>query len=296
MSHIFCLGGGGSNGAYQAGIMEGLYRIGIQADMLVGISVGALNALLFSALRPLKTDAAVTVWRTLVHKDTVIKKPLKLSNALWSLVRKKDHVLDAQPLWDLMQRLFPTEYIHLSVPIEVGYIDMSDGTYHTRYFPAGNNDKEEVLKAVYWSAAFPLMFEPKNNMWDGGLRNNVPLKDCVKHNPDKITIITCSPLSEKLIMTPEKDRNLPKAVKDVLSILMNEIARNDVNQFLLINEFIRRIPERFIEFKGKIYKYFDAKVYAPAADLGDALDFSNKKANALFTKGLAVVKNDNDVS
>ena len=47
---VFALGGGGARGALQAGALRALLEAGIQPDLLVGTSVGAVNAI-FLALR-----------------------------------------------------------------------------------------------------------------------------------------------------------------------------------------------------------------------------------------------------
>ena len=40
----FVLGGGGSRGALQVGALQVLLETGVQPDMVIGTSVGALNA------------------------------------------------------------------------------------------------------------------------------------------------------------------------------------------------------------------------------------------------------------
>ena len=46
------LGGGGSRGAYEAGVWQALTELGIEIDIVTGTSVGAINAALFVAAQP----------------------------------------------------------------------------------------------------------------------------------------------------------------------------------------------------------------------------------------------------
>src|ERR1700758_2284088 len=67
----FVLSGGASLGALQVGMLEALYEAGITPDLLVGASVGALNAG-FVASRPQSPQTARDlgrVWRDLQRED-----------------------------------------------------------------------------------------------------------------------------------------------------------------------------------------------------------------------------------
>src|SRR4051794_41798995 len=67
----FVLSGGASLGALQAGMLRALYERGISADLLVGTSVGALNAA-FVASRPQTPATArelARVWRGVERED-----------------------------------------------------------------------------------------------------------------------------------------------------------------------------------------------------------------------------------
>jgi NTE family protein len=62
----FVLPGGGSAGAAQVGILRSLLEAGIRPDVLVGCSVGALNAAFFAVEPTLdQVDRMETLWRGL---------------------------------------------------------------------------------------------------------------------------------------------------------------------------------------------------------------------------------------
>jgi NTE family protein len=53
MTTAFVLSGGGNLGAMQAGSVVALYEAGIEPDLLVGTSVGAMNAAFLATRRGL---------------------------------------------------------------------------------------------------------------------------------------------------------------------------------------------------------------------------------------------------
>src|SRR3954470_5465529 len=70
--------GGASLGATQAGMLQALYERGIQADLFVGTSAGALNAA-FAAFRAPPEETALElqdVWRRLRRSEVFPPNPL----------------------------------------------------------------------------------------------------------------------------------------------------------------------------------------------------------------------------
>jgi len=67
------LQGGGALGAYQAGVIEGLQRGGVEPDWVAGISIGALNAAVFAGNAPADRAAALQAFW-----DDLCRPPLAL--------------------------------------------------------------------------------------------------------------------------------------------------------------------------------------------------------------------------
>ena len=69
-STAFVLGGGGSLGAIQVGMMRALLEHGIGADLVVGSSVGAINAAYFAGNPTLEGLSGLeAIWRRLKRSD-----------------------------------------------------------------------------------------------------------------------------------------------------------------------------------------------------------------------------------
>src|SRR2546425_1601110 len=82
----FVLGGGGNLGAIQVGQLRALLERGIVPDVVVGCSVGALNAAAVAGNpSPDEVDRLVGLWSTLTRDD--IFPSSKLTRGPWLFVR-----------------------------------------------------------------------------------------------------------------------------------------------------------------------------------------------------------------
>src|SRR5437763_17213594 len=82
----FVLGGGANLGATQVGMLRALFGHGVEPDVVIGCSVGAINAAALAADPSLDGVAHLeALWRNL--DGSVICAPGKLS-AVWLLTRR----------------------------------------------------------------------------------------------------------------------------------------------------------------------------------------------------------------
>src|SRR5271165_486363 len=102
MPTAFVLSGGASLGASQAGMLEALYERGIRPDLLVGTSVGAINAA-FVASRPPTVQTArelQQIWRRLSRGQIFPANPL---TAGLGLLGMRDHSVPVGSLRRLLR-------------------------------------------------------------------------------------------------------------------------------------------------------------------------------------------------
>jgi NTE family protein len=148
----FVFPSGGSSGAAQVGILAGLLEAGIAPGLLVGSSVGALNAA-YMAVDPTLGRAASleTVWRRLGRADVFGSNGCR---PIARLVAGRSHVFAPTALRSLIATLCPiTDLRDATVPIEVVTTDLDHGV--ARWWSAG--PAPEVL---YASACLPGVFPP----------------------------------------------------------------------------------------------------------------------------------------
>src|SRR6187431_2825082 len=87
----FVLGGGGSLGAAQVGMLEALNDRGIHADLVAGTSIGALNGAVVAADPVGAASRLSHVWHTLDAKSIL---PGGLLRRIWTLWRSKVAIYD----------------------------------------------------------------------------------------------------------------------------------------------------------------------------------------------------------
>src|SRR5690242_6842211 len=99
----FVFSGGASLGALQVGMLEALYERRVIPDILVGTSVGALNAaFVASRAQTVVTARALgSVWRSLQRDDIF---PVSLSALVGGLCGRRDHLVPDRGLRRLVQR------------------------------------------------------------------------------------------------------------------------------------------------------------------------------------------------
>lgn len=168
------LSGGGSLGAVQVGALRALLESGVQPDLLVGCSVGALHAA-FLAVEPTlaRVSELERVWRTLDRTD-VFGRGRLATGLIQVAVRKEDHLYEPHALRALVRRWVPVaDLADTAVPCHVVTTDLLTG--RTCWWDAG--DPVDVLTA---SACLPALFSPVpldgTLHVDGGVTCPVPVR------------------------------------------------------------------------------------------------------------------------
>jgi len=100
----FVLAGGGSFGAVQVGMLRELVASGVQADFVVGCSVGAINGVHYAGAPDEDGVARLEqIWRGLRRRDIF---PLTLGYLLAAFARRA-HLVDPRGLRALLKRHLP---------------------------------------------------------------------------------------------------------------------------------------------------------------------------------------------
>jgi NTE family protein len=171
----FVLGGGGNLGAVQVGMLRAVLERGVAPDLLVGCSVGALNAAMIAAEpSPEGGRRLEEVWTTMRGEELL---PSGHLSALWLLARKGRAMHENDALRRLVEQWLPFErFEDAAVPLHV--VATSLRTCREHWFSTG-----PVVKAILASAALPAVFPPVDidgeQFIDGGVVDNVPISRAV---------------------------------------------------------------------------------------------------------------------
>jgi len=276
------LSGGGAKGAFECGAEKYAREVkGYQWDIIAGVSVGALNG---AMLAMKKYDRLFEIWNT-VSDDKVYTGGFNLWSGFKLLFGAKSFYGN-----DPLRRMLVQEFEagQFKVDLRVGAVSLLTGEY-TQFKP----DMPSFSEAVLASTVMPIIWEPLDlapeyrSMVDGGVRNISPLGDILDEDPDEIIIINCNPAIFGPLPNPPKD--ILKIGLRTLDILLDEVFRGDLEEFLRINALVKEAES--LGFKlhhptsGKELKFFDAKVIEPLSPLGETLDFSQASVQRSLNYG-----------
>lgn len=185
--NAFVLSGGGSLGSIQVGMLKALLEAGIAPDMLVGTSIGSVNAAFLAAdPSPEQVDKLCELWRTVRSRDVFAWNPLRMAHAA---LRRGS--LFPPERW----RRFLTERISMeriedaAVPLRIAVTDFEDGS--PVILGSG-----PVIDAVLASTCLPGIFPPQrvgDSLYlDGALSEPVPLKPALEAGIDTVYVLATS--------------------------------------------------------------------------------------------------------
>jgi NTE family protein len=182
----FVLSGGGPLGALQVGALHALLEEGIRPDMVVGSSVGALNASLL-AFHPTThgVNRLERIWRNLEDKDLF---PGGRFRASWArMLARGNKVFENTGLRRLaLNRLGNAHFEDAQLRLAIVATELDRGT--ERVFTSG-----PIIEPLLASAAMPGVFPPveiEGKLYiDGGVSNNVPIAPAVEMGAKTIYIM-----------------------------------------------------------------------------------------------------------
>ena len=166
----FVLSGGGSLGATQVGMLQALFEAGVEPDLLVGTSVGSVNAAWVGAWPALDgVHKLADIWRGLRRDDVF---PLGWAAAMGLLGRGK-HLVSNAALRGILERHLPFERLdQAEVPVHVVTTELKSGR-------AVVLSSGPAVPALLASCAIPGVFPPvhigRRELVDGGVANHTPI-------------------------------------------------------------------------------------------------------------------------
>jgi NTE family protein len=184
----FILAGGGNRGAYQMGMLRALAERGITADIVIGSSVGAINAAIYAG-RPTIEEIHLTseVWRGLTTDHIFPRDRL---HGAWRFLERRESVFANTGLRALLERVVRFDRIEdAELPLVVVATRASDGA--EQWFTAG-----PAVEAILASAALPAVYPSVEvegvHYRDGGIVNNAPISVALAAGARRIFLMLCS--------------------------------------------------------------------------------------------------------
>ncbi len=182
------LGGGGTRGAVQVGMLQVLAEHGFVPDRIYGSSVGALNGVAYACDPTVEgVERMSRIWAGL-RREVVY--PQGRLHGPWLYFQQRDSVYANSGLRAIMEEGFACERLEDAVvPVEVVATSLTTG--QERWFTSGS-----AVDAVLASAAVPAIFPPVeidgDRLVDGGVVNNVPIRRAIEAGATKVVVLLCS--------------------------------------------------------------------------------------------------------
>ena len=185
MTTAFVLSGGGNLGAVQVGMLQALADRGVVPDLLVGTSVGAINAAFLAAgPSPARIEALADVWSRIGRRDVFPTSPF---SAVRAVAGRSNSFVDPRPLRRLLEQFVTYGRIESAAwPLAVVATDVTTGMEVVLRHG-------DVVDAVMASAAIPSVFPPVeldgHTLMDGGVVNNTAISVAGSLGADTVYVL-----------------------------------------------------------------------------------------------------------
>lgn len=223
------LSGGGSKGAFQVGVLDGLRSKGVVIDAFAGVSTGAIQAL-GGAMDDI--DGLLDYWLS-IDSNADVYRPSRLNprglNHTAPLRRKLDLFFD------------PAKLRASGKLLRVGVVSLQSGAFRT--IDERNPDLPAWIQA---SCSVPIEFLPIETrsvqgtvtQWvDGGVRNVTPVALARQFDPDGVIVVRASPAPQVPSVSDGFDDLLKIGLRAV-DILQAEVSANDLGDIVINNDIV----------------------------------------------------------
>ena len=237
------LSGGGGRGAFQCGVLEQLTELGWQPDVLVGTSIGSLNAAVWAISG---TPGVSRMWDEIRTRNMHRFFRLQPWNSL----------LDRGPWKRTLEKYAPEDRLRqVTTPLYIVATDITTGhpAVYTNYRDLDNQKPlyqqvDAITHAhLLASSAIPYVYPhtqvDRFDHWDGAVMYNSPLRPAVDAGAGEIFVVLLSPYHDQLTPgdnLPPAPRGIAGKVGYVLDLAITATFENDFEQMRKINRRAQR--------------------------------------------------------
>jgi NTE family protein len=184
----YVLGGGGSLGAVQIGMLRALGERGVAPDLVAGTSVGSLNGAVIALDPGRAVDRLGETWAHMT-RDRVF--PGSLLAQARTLQHTRTHLFPATGLAAVIADFIGAEIDFADLRLPFAAVATDVATARPRVLRDG-----PVLPALLASAAIPGIFPPVQLgsllLYDGGLVANVPMRQALAMGARSLVVLDCN--------------------------------------------------------------------------------------------------------
>jgi NTE family protein len=180
----FVFAGGGSFGAVQVGMLQALLAHGVEANFVVGSSVGAINGTYFAADPTIDGVAKLEKLWLGIRRGDIFRVNLRIAAGfLW----RRDFLMSSAGLRDLIDTHLPfTQLEDAKIPVHVVATDLLSGE-------AVILSRGSAADAIIASSAIPAAFAPVaiggRYLVDGAITSNTPVKVAARLGAERLIVL-----------------------------------------------------------------------------------------------------------
>jgi NTE family protein len=186
MTIAFVLSGGGSLGAVQVGMLQSLADHDVHPDLLIGTSVGALNAA-FVASHGMSVDslsALARIWTSLRRRDVFPFRPSRVGAAA---LGRTPSLCDDTAIRSLIRRHLGVDRLEeTTIPVHVVATDVRSGC---EVALSHGDAVDAVMASAAIPAVFPAVHIDGRDLIDGGVTDNTALSQAIACGADRVYVL-----------------------------------------------------------------------------------------------------------
>lgn len=200
MKRAIVLGGGGSRGAYQLGFWRALREAGISYDLVIGTSIGSINAALMATN---SYDVASELWEQIKVTD-IMRDGINLEYSIEAMFKQKTQLLaflkryvntkgaDIAPLRALIEEVIDEEALRSS-ETAFGLVTLQVPSLKPMELLREDIPKDELHEYLIASAscfpAFPLQKIDHKTYIDGGYYDNLAIDFAIRSGAESVIAV-----------------------------------------------------------------------------------------------------------
>ena len=266
----FVLGGGGARGAMQVGALRALFEVGLKPDLLVGTSIGAINAtgLALWGMNLEGIEALEHVYQRM--QDSKLLDPRLLQFA-WNAVSKRQNLRGSRYAREFLiaEGIMPDFRFSQIKNVRLATVAADLHTGGPVIY--GWDPEQSVMEGVLASIAIPPWFAPieKDGQYivDGGAVSNLPIEPAIKLGATEIIALD--------LYDPDLYADLNKTIDPLLTKLASAITQRQHGLEMELAS-ARHVSVQYVSLQS-----------TPAVPLWD---FKNHRE--LFEIGYEIMKNE----
>ena len=250
---VLVLSGGGGKGAYQVGVWKALRKLNIKYDVVIGTSIGSINAA-FMVSKEYKK--CYKLWKNVSYNDVFLND---FSKDITNKELIKNYALNAIKGGIKLDKLKSTLIKNINLNkfynsnIDFGLVTVKLPNFKTCFFKKNDINKNLLFDYLIASSSIFPVFKIKNINYnyylDGSYKQCLPIKYAFSYNPDEIIAVD-------LRMFKLRKNNYNK--KNIIYITPN----NKINNFYIINKKESKKALKFGYYDTlKKYNYYEGKKY-----------------------------------